>query len=58
MSVSFAVAACAFVAVLAGLVAWIDRWRESRLTVVRSLETSRAPVAAVPSIPAPRKRAA
>jgi hypothetical protein len=58
MSVSFVVAACAFVAVLAALVAWVDRWRESRLTVVRSLETSHAPVVAVTSVPAPRKRAA
>lgn len=58
MSLSFVLAACAFAAVLAVLVAWIDRWRESRLTVARALETSRVPIVSVPTVPAARKRAA
>jgi hypothetical protein len=51
-------AACAFVAVVGVLVAVIDRWRESRLTVVRPEPRVGLPVGRIPTVPSARKRAA
>ena len=58
MSLTFLLAACAFAAVLGLLVAWIDWWRDSRLTLVRPDQRVRVPVGRVSSIPPARKRAA
>ncbi|HEX3176158.1 MAG TPA: hypothetical protein VHZ49_05735 [Methylomirabilota bacterium] len=58
MTLSFLVATCAFVAVLGVVVAWIDRWRESRLGALRPVARVSVPVATVASAPAARKRAA
>jgi hypothetical protein len=59
MDLSFAIAACAFVAVLGALVACVDRWREARLTVSRPVQRVRVPVARVAAgVPPARKRAA
>jgi hypothetical protein len=54
MSVTFLLAACAFAAVLGVLVACIDRWRDSRLTIVRSVPR----VGRVSTVQSARKRAA
>jgi hypothetical protein len=43
MTMTFVIAACLFAAVLGALVAWVDRWRDSRLTLVRPAQ--RVPVA-------------
>ena len=58
MSLMFLLTACAFVAVVGVLVAGIDRWRESRLTVVRPIQRVRVPIGRMPSVPPARKRAA
>jgi hypothetical protein len=58
MSLTFLVAACVFVAVVGVLVAWIDRWRESRLTVARPLPRAGRPVKPLPGVSSTRKRAA
>ena len=58
MSVSFLLTACVFAAVLAAVVAWVDWWRESRLTVVRPVRRAPVPAAGVSVVPAARKRAA
>ncbi len=58
MSLTFVLAACVFAAVVGVLVAWIDRWRESRLTVRRAVPRLGVPVADMPSVPPARKRAA
>lgn len=58
MSLRFVVAACAFAALLGALVAWIDWWRDSRLTAVRTGRRARVPIPQVPTVPAARKRAA
>jgi hypothetical protein len=56
MTLTFVIAACAFAALLGVLVAWIDWWRDSRLAAVHAVR--RAPTARVPTVSAPRKRAA
>jgi hypothetical protein len=56
MSLAFLLAACGFAAILGVLIALIDRWRESRLSVPHRVVA--APVVRVPTAPAPRKRAA
>jgi len=56
MSLTFLLTACAFAAVLGVLVACIDRWRESRLTIVRPVQ--RVDVGRVSSAPPAGKRAA
>ncbi|HXU88849.1 MAG TPA: hypothetical protein VFQ62_08360 [Methylomirabilota bacterium] len=58
MSLMFLVTACAFVAVVGLLVAGIDRWRESRLTVARRVAGVAVPIGRAPSVPPARKRAA
>jgi hypothetical protein len=58
MSLTFLLAACAFVAVVGALVACVDRWRESRLTAARPVQRVGMAVARVPAVPARRKRAA
>jgi hypothetical protein len=58
MSFSSVLIACAFAAVLGAVVACVDRWRESRLTVVRPVQRARVPVVRVPTAPTARKRAA
>jgi hypothetical protein len=60
MSLTFLLAACAFAAVVGALVACIDWWRESRLTVTRPVQRVGVPVGRIPSVPAAatRKRAA
>jgi len=59
MSLTFLLAACAFAAVLGALVACIDRWRESRLTIAPPVQRVRVPVGRVSSAaPSARKRAA
>jgi hypothetical protein len=59
MSLTFLLAACAFAAVLGALVACIDRWRDSRLTIVQPVQRARGPVGRVSSsVPSARKRAA
>jgi hypothetical protein len=58
MSLTFLFAACAFVAVVGVVVACVDRWRESRLTLARPGDRVGVAVARVPSVPATRKRAA
>ena len=56
MSLTFLLAACLFVAVVGALVACIDRWRDARLAVTRPVR--REEVGRIPTVPAPRKRAA
>jgi len=58
MSLMFLLTACVFVAVVGLLVAGIDRWRDSRLTVARSIPRVGAPIGRMPSVPPARKRAA
>jgi hypothetical protein len=58
MSLTFLLAACAFAAVLGLLVAWIDRWRDSRLTLVPPVQRVRLSGGRVSSVPPARKRAA
>ena len=58
MSLSFVLTACVFAAVLAAMVAWVDRWRETRLTVVRPVQRARVQLARVSVTPTARKRAA
>jgi hypothetical protein len=58
MSLSAVLTACVFAAFLAAMVAWIDRWRETRLTVVRPVQRARVQLARVPVAPTARKRAA
>jgi hypothetical protein len=53
MSFEFVLGACAFTAVVAGLTAWIDRWREGRLGAAVPLT-----IPAARPVPAPRDRAA
>jgi hypothetical protein len=53
MSLVFVLGACVFAAVLGGLVAWIDRWREGRLRAAVPLT-----IPAARPVPAPRDRAA
>ena len=57
MTLTFVFAACAFVALLGALVAWIDWWRDSRLAV-HAVRRGRVPMTTVPAVPAARKRAA
>ena len=56
MSLTFVVAACVFVALVGALVAWVDRWRDSRLAVTRPLQRVGTPVGRI--LPDSRKRAA
>ena len=59
MSLTFLLTACAFAAVLGALVACIDRWRDSRLAIVKPVQRERVPVGRVSaSVPSARKRAA
>jgi hypothetical protein len=58
MSLTFVLAACAFVAVLGALVACVDRWRDARLMVTRPVQRVGIPVGPIPAAPATRKRAA
>jgi hypothetical protein len=58
MSLTFLLAACAFAAIVGALVACIDWWRESRLSVARPVQRVGIPVGRIPSVPARRKRAA
>ena len=58
MSLTFLLGACAFAAAVGALVACIDWWRESRLTVTRPVQRVRVPVERMPGVPAARKRAA
>ena len=58
MSLTFLLAACAFAAVLGVLVACIDRWRDSRLTIVRSVPRVGVHVGRVSTVQSARKRAA
>jgi hypothetical protein len=58
MSLMFLLTACAFVAVVGLLVAGIDRWRDSRLTVARPMPRVGVPIGRMPSVPPARKRAA
>jgi hypothetical protein len=58
MSLTFVLAACAFAAVVGVLVACVDWWRESRLTVVRSVPPTRVAVGRVSTAPTAGKRAA
>ncbi|HEX5816383.1 MAG TPA: hypothetical protein VF010_13710 [Methylomirabilota bacterium] len=53
MSFEFVLGACVFTAVVAGLTAWIDRWREGRLGAAVPLT-----IPAARPVPAPRDRAA
>jgi len=53
MSLAFVLGACVFTAVVAGLTAWIDNWREGRLAAAVPLI-----IPAARRVPAPRKRAA
>jgi hypothetical protein len=58
MSLTFVLAACAFVAAVGALVACVDRWRDSRLVVTRPVQRVGIPVGRIPAVPATRKRAA
>jgi hypothetical protein len=58
MSLTFLLAACGFAAVLGALVACIDRWRDSRLTIVRPVQRVEVPVGRVSQVQSTRKRAA
>jgi hypothetical protein len=58
MSLTFLLAACAFAAVLGVVVACIDRWRDSRLALVRPVQRVRVPVGRASAVPSSRKRAA
>jgi len=58
MSLTFVVAACVFVALVGALVAWVDRWRDSRLAVIRPLQRVGTPAGPVPAVPDSGKRAA
>jgi len=58
MSLMFLLTACVFVAVVGVLVAGIDRWRDSRLTIVRPIPRVGVPIGRMPSAPPARKRAA
>jgi len=53
MSLAFVLGACVFTAVVAGLTARIDNWREGRLAAAVPLI-----IPAARRVPAPRKRAA
>ena len=58
MSLMFLLTACVFVAAVGLVVAGIDRWRDSRLTVVRPTPRAGVPIDRMPSVPPARKRAA
>jgi hypothetical protein len=58
MSLMFLLTACVFVAVVGVLVAGIDRWRDSRLMVARSVPRVGVPTGRIPTVPPARKRAA
>jgi hypothetical protein len=58
VSLTFLIAACAFAAVLGALVACIDRWRDTRLTLMRPVQRVGLPVGRVSAVPSARKRAA
>jgi hypothetical protein len=58
MSLTFLLAACGFAAVLGALVACIDRWRDSRLTLARPVQRVGVPVGRVSAVQSTRKRAA
>ena len=55
---TFLIAACAFAAILGALVACIDRWRDTRLTLVRPVQRVGLPVGRVSPVASARKRAA
>jgi len=57
MTLTFVITACVFAAALGALVACVDRWRESRLSLVRPARVP-VPVSRGAGIPAARKRAA
>ena len=57
MTLTFVITACVFAAALGALVACVDRWRESRLSLVRPARVP-VPVSRGAGLPAARKRAA
>ena len=58
MTLTFVITACVFAAVLGALVAWVDRWRDSRLTLVRRVQRVPVPVSRAAAVRRSGKRAA